>query len=191
MNLEYHRACVKDRGDILMGQTFADLEFCSQDCDASRLTYAPDKSHVANRHGQRLQMSAEVVRQSARRQVLSHLSRGLKIQVGMDMFAKTSVYHGEQLATHLRGRMKRDRQQALLQPAVEMFDRTVAPWLVFGNISQIDAHQQSQSDKTTSEPGCEVRPKTSLLSTCKTSGRPSRCQARTTNDKTVSSRGLG
>src|SRR5271157_3407977 len=161
MNLEDHRARVKDCGDILMGQTFANLEFCSQDCDAPRLTYAPDKSNAANWHWQRLQMSAEVVRQSARRQVLSHLSRGLKIQVGMDMFAKTSVHHGEQLATHLRGRMKRNSQQALLrsdyslqsQPAVEMFDRSVAPWLVFGNISQIDAHQQSQSDKTTQRAG--------------------------------------
>ena len=66
MDFEQHGASGKDRGDILMSQTFADFELYAQDRDATRGTHTPDKGHTTNGDGQGLQMSTKVVRQSMR-----------------------------------------------------------------------------------------------------------------------------
>lgn len=130
-----------------MSQAFADFEFHAQDGDASGGTHASEKGHPTDGDGQRLQMPREIVRQGARAEGLSDVGCGLEIQSRMDVLVKTSLSHRPQFAAHLSGRMQRDRKQAFLQPAVELFDGPIAPRFVFGNEGEFDADQQSQTDE--------------------------------------------
>lgn len=143
IDLEEYGSSEKDCRDILMSQTFADLEFHAQDRDATRGKNAPNEGHATDGDGQRLEVSAEVVRQNPTHKVFANLGSGLEIQLRMNVLVKTSVHHRSQFATNLRRGMQRNNQEPFLQPAVEVFDGAVAPGLVLGDESQFDANQQS------------------------------------------------
>src|SRR5512133_428698 len=130
-----------------MSQTFADLEFHAQDRNATRGTNASNEGHATDGDGQRLEVLAKVVRQGAWRQMFSNLCSGLKVEMGMNMLAKTNIHHGCQFAPDLRGRMQGNSEDAFLQPTVEVFDGAVAPGFVFGDEGEVDPDQQCQADE--------------------------------------------
>src|SRR5512139_102002 len=113
-----------------MSLTFADFEFHAQDRNATRGTNAPKEGHATDGDGQRLEMLAKVVRQGARRKMFSNLGGGLKVEMRVNMLAKTNLHHGIQFAPNLRSRMQGNREDALLQPPVEVLHAAVAPGFV-------------------------------------------------------------
>jgi hypothetical protein len=166
-----------------MRLTFADFEFHTQDRNATRRTNAPQESHPTDGDRRRLEVLAEIVRQGTRRQVFSNLCCGLKVQLGMNMLAETNLHHGCQFAPNLGSRTQRNREDALSLEVSHLLKFSALPFRqdsCSGMKVRLIPPRSARRIKRLREPGWEVSPKGSLLSTCRVSGSPSCCQARTT-----------
>lgn len=153
IHFEAHRASMQASRHVLMGPACAHAELDTQDRNTARASDPPEKAPPANGNWQRRLMHLNGRGQRARGQPASDLGRGLALEVRMEMFVETRSPQRGHFVPDLSGRRQGERNHALLQPAVELVERPIAPRFVFGNEGQLDADHQGQRDEAIERTG--------------------------------------